>query len=229
VKEGALSPSWMLPLSPKQQDLVCRAMPAVNRLARRMARRRGGSYEELRQIGAVALAEAVRAYDEGRGISLEMFAWKAIKGAMLDHLCRESAARPERILARLFELDAAESIEDTGDPFSDTDEERLDRINGHCRAAALELFVRFAGGAWLEQGEDGLIRDLSRSALKRACETVLDEDENRIVALHYGEGATWQEAAALIGVSESTVKRRGEQIQRKLERCLRERGVPSGG
>jgi RNA polymerase sigma factor for flagellar operon FliA len=204
-------------------------MPAVERLARATARRSGASCKDLQQIAALALSESARVYDEARGIPLEMFAWKAIKGAMLDYLRRESAARPERIMARLFELETAESIADCGDPFSEGDEERLDRIKGHCRAAALELFLRFAGGAWPEQGEDGMIRALSLSALKRGCGDVLDEEEARIVALHYWEGLSWEEAAARVGVSESTVKRRREEIQRKLAHFLREQGVGEGG
>jgi len=209
-------------LSDEQRALVRRAMPAVERVARVTARRSGAAYEDLRQIAAVALTEAARVYDAGRGVPLEAFAWKAVKGAMRDHLRREAAARPERILARVFEMDVPDLIERDGDPFVEGDEEQLDRVKSHCRAAALELFARFAGGAFAEPGEDGVIRALALATLKRACEDALDPEEARIVALHYGEGATWEQAAEAVGLSESTVKRRVADIQRKLARRLHE-------
>jgi RNA polymerase sigma-B factor len=212
-------------LSAEQRALVRRAMPAVSRIARATARRSGAAYEDLRQIAAMALTEAARGYDVSRGLPLEAFAWKAVKGAMHDYLRRESAARPERILARVFAIEAPDLFEDGGDPFDEGDEERLEKVKVHCRAAALELFARFAGGAFGEAsppGEDGVIRALAIGALKQACAEVLDPEEAAIVGLHYGDGATWEQAAQAVGLSESTVKRRVAEIERKLGRRLRE-------
>lgn len=102
--------------------------------------------------------------------------------AMRDHLRRESAARPERILARVFEIEVPDLIEQQGDRFVEDNEEQVERVKGHCRVAALDLFARFAGGAWAEPGEvgeDGVIRALAIGALKQACADALDAELGR--------------------------------------------------
>ena len=76
--------------------------PLVRKVARRYAR--NGDLEDLIQVGAIGLLEAIERFDTARGADLAAFAMPTISGEIKNHL-RDRAA-PIRVPRRLVEATA---------------------------------------------------------------------------------------------------------------------------
>jgi RNA polymerase sigma-B factor len=67
------------------QELVCRFLPLVQRIARRYVRP-GVAAEDLEQIGTIGLMNAVTTFDPERGVRFETYAFHHIAGEIRHHL-----------------------------------------------------------------------------------------------------------------------------------------------
>jgi len=67
------------------QELVCRFLPLVQRIARRYVRP-GVAVEDLEQIGTIGLMNAVTTFDPERGVRFETYAYHHVAGEIRHHL-----------------------------------------------------------------------------------------------------------------------------------------------
>src|SRR5262249_10451433 len=72
-----------------RQDLVCHYLPLATRFARRYLRT-GVPLDDLTQIGAIGLMNAVDSFDPERGVKFEAYAYHHIAGE-IRHYLRDSA------------------------------------------------------------------------------------------------------------------------------------------
>jgi len=68
-----------------RQELVCHYLPLAKRIARRYVRA-GVPLDDLAQIGAIGLMNAVGSFDPGRGVKFEAYAYHHIAGEIRHYL-----------------------------------------------------------------------------------------------------------------------------------------------
>src|SRR6478672_4122825 len=95
------------PASAAQNRRVVAGLPFVESLARRMASTMPNSIDigDLVQDGVLGLIDAANRFDEARGIKVETFAERRVRGAMIYALRRE--AWPRGVRRQRRELEAA--------------------------------------------------------------------------------------------------------------------------
>lgn len=75
----------------RKQDvdaLICQHLPLVERAARRICRQVHYmvDFQDVRQIGVVALVEAAHRFEDDRNVPFELWAMRRVRGAMIDGL-----------------------------------------------------------------------------------------------------------------------------------------------
>ena len=205
------------------------AMPIVDRLARRMARRHPVlSFEAYQSLGYEALWRAALKFEPTREVKFITYAWPRCWGAMRDGAREHLAQDPVRRACQILGIDALAAFEASNDPFTDTDEGTFDGLVKHCSAGSLEMATVAGCATWREQGEDGLLGQLERLQAKKELKNArgtLDGEESAVVALHFDDELAWAAVAEALGISESTVKRRAADVRDKLRAELSARGV----
>lgn len=204
-------------------QLVERMLPFVRRIARTYADR-GEMLEDLVQVGAIGLVNAIDRFDLDRGLRLSTFAAPNISGEIKRHFRdRAWAVRTPRDLQ---ELHAA--LRNTTDRFTKAngraptvaelceltgrDEEHvLDAISAgrNFRAASLDAPRDEDTGSLGDTlgGEDFEFARAEDRATIGVGLRALGERERRIVLLRYVEGLSQREIAAQVGISQMHVSR----------------------
>jgi RNA polymerase sigma-B factor len=85
-----------------RQELVCHYLPLVKKIARRYVRA-GVPLDDLTQIGTIGLMNAVSAFDPGRGVKFEAYAYHHIAGE-IRHYFRDAVeqVRAPRWVRKLY-------------------------------------------------------------------------------------------------------------------------------
>ena len=204
-------------------ELVERMLPFVRRIARVYADR-GEQVDDLVQVGAIGLLNAIDRFDLDRGLRLSTFAAPNISGEIKRHFRdRAWAVRTPRGLQELHatlrtvgarftegqgrEPTVGELCELTGR----SEEHVLDAINAgrNYRAASLDRPRDEEGGSLGDAFgcvDHGFERAEQRATLERGL-SQLGERERKIVLLRFVEGLSQREIAAQIGVSQMHVSR----------------------
>ncbi|MGD0838006.1 MAG: FliA/WhiG family RNA polymerase sigma factor [Polyangia bacterium] len=200
----------------------------VDRVARRLVWRIGmhALYDDLWSAGALALLEAARRYDPGKGASFATFAEHRVRGAMIDEL-RSMDHLPRRLRNRTDDIEKARRKL----------EEKLVREPTVAEIAAeMALDIdEVAGIAALLEPHlplDSVLNRISSSdndydasleraetvrRLTRALET-LPERLRIVLALHYDEDLTYSEIGRILHVSEPRVcQLHGDALKRLRE------------
>lgn len=88
-----------------REELILKHLSFVENIARRTAASisRSVDLRDLVQDGAVGLIDALRRFDEARGVKFEAFAGRRVQGAMIDALRREAWPRDMRRQRHKFE------------------------------------------------------------------------------------------------------------------------------
>jgi RNA polymerase sigma factor (sigma-70 family) len=208
---------------------MAEAMPMVDRLARRMARRHPAlSFEAYQSLGYEALWRAALKFEPTREVKLISYAWPRCWGAMRDGAREHQAQDPLRRACQILGIEALSSFEASDDAFADTDESTLNGLLKHCGVGSLEMATVAGCATWREQGEDGVLGHVERLRVSqelKAARGALDGDESAVVALHFDDALPWGAVAETLGFSESTAKRLAAVVREKLRRELLERGV----
>ena len=206
-------------------ELVERLLPFVRRIARSYSGR-GEPFDDLVQVGAIGLVNAIDRFDLKRGLRLSTFAAPNISGEIKRHFRdRAWAIRTPRDLQELHA-----TIRATTDQFTEqhgrsptvaelcrltgrNEEQVLDAISAgrNFRAASLDAPVDDErGGATVGDrvgGDDhGFALADDRAALERGL-AVLGTRERQIVLLRYVDELTQREIADRIGISQMHVSR----------------------
>ncbi len=186
----------------------------------------GVDEENLLSAGTLGLIEAARGFDPDRGVAFRTFAYRRIRGAIIDEL-RRNCPLPQRVLENLSLVRSArmqlmppataeEIANHTGLSVAEVQE---------CVEAS-RLTAPHAWGAEEDSSYRGhrsvrpeLTLELAeaREQLTRALER-LPERERMTLTLYYLEGLRLKEIGEVLELSESRVSR----ILSKSEECLRD-------
>lgn len=185
----------------------------------------------------VAMLEAIRGWDESRGVPFGAYARRLVMGRMIDGLgaltgCSRAQIRKARTEARVGDIVAAAA------------EAGEERSGGDAEPASAELVI--SGGlalldmqecAELDLQEPGTgVRDepfrrspeevtLTRQAREAVRDVVaeLPEQERRVIVGHFFEGRSLSELAEEMGVNRSWTCRLQLRALRRLQALLRQR------
>ncbi len=206
-----------------REQLVERMMPFVRRIARSYADR-GEQLEDLVQVGAIGLVNAIDRFDLERGLRLSTFAGPNISGEIKRHFRdRAWAVRTPRDLQELYATLRAETerferehgrsptVPDLCRLTGRDEEHVLDALSAgrNYRAASLDAPHDEDGaslGDVLGHSDASFDRAEERAVVERGLRA-LGERERRIVLLRYVEGLSQREIAAQIGISQMHVSR----------------------
>jgi len=207
-----------------RDELVERMLPFVRRIARGYAER-GELLEDLVQVGAIGLVNAIDRFDLDRGLRLSTFAAPNISGEIKRHFRdRAWAVRTPRDLQELYA-----SLRAEGERFAREHGGRSPTIAELCaltgrdeehvlealsagrnfRAASLDAAPGDDGGTLgdaLGDDDDGFDRAEERAMVERGLRA-LGERERRIILLRYAQGLSQREIAAMVGISQMHVSR----------------------
>ena len=194
------------PDSPEVLSRVQEGLAIVEYVSRRFARELGGilELEELEGYGRIALLDAARIYDSGRGIPFDAYAAWRIRCALVDVARSSRMALPRRAYQRLRAIEAATRMDEgraeeafaaQPEPSAPSAAQRLaESIAATASAMALGIMPEMA-----IQGDNERVgiehsdpeQKLSRAQLYALVLRLIDElphDEARIVRRHYFDG-----------------------------------------
>lgn len=238
--------------------LILANLPLVKHLAGRLAVRLPAllTQDDLEGYGVFGLIEAIEKYDPSLGVDFQTYAYRRVRGAMLDELRRLSWI-PRQLWQKLQRVNAvrerlegerqgavsnAEMAEALGCSLEEFGQ--LARHFSSMSLVSLDEAMTIQGGDVV--GVSGLVQDTTspdpleaitaaedEDLLARAVEG-LEEKDRLVLALYYQEQMTLKEIGRVLGVSESRVcQLHGRAVTRLRER-LRDldegpRGVKKGG
>lgn len=207
-----------------RDELVEAHLGLAHHLARRFLNR-GEAYDDLAQVGAMALVKAVDRFDPDRGVAFTTFATRTIVGELKRHFRdRGWAVRAPRRIQDLYvalgrsvallsqELGRSPTIAELAGDVGATEEEVLVALEAGQGYRATSIEAPVAGG------EDESIRDRLgeedagfdgaewRVELSPLFEKLLPR-ERSILGMRFVEGLTQSEIAGRIGISQMHVSR----------------------
>ncbi len=222
-----------------REEIICAWLPMAHRLAARY-RNRGESLEDLRQVAAVGLVNAVDRYDPRLAHAFVPFAVPTITGEIKRHFRDRmwSVHVPRRIqnLRNAVRLAVAELAAAGAVPSAARIAEHTGLTEDQVRQGneALHGFSALSIDAETSSGGDLLLGD-SLGAVDEAYELVLDREaarpgiqgladrEKRVLYLRFFAGMTQSAIAAELGVSQMHVSRLiAESCRRIREEATRE-------
>jgi RNA polymerase sigma-B factor len=197
-----------LPPSVERSELIEQYLPLVNSVARRFSGR-GERQEDLAQVAALALVQAVDRRDPERAAALPAYVSRCVEGAVLRHLRDRSSS--VRVPRALHAVGAREALAGPS----------LAALSTALRPVELDLdhvASRSCDPARLD--EAAATRGLAADAIE-----ALDARERQIVLMRFFLDFTQAEIAGSLGVSQAHVSRLLEQalakMRRRLERASR--------
>ena len=229
------------PLAVSHQDRVAAGLPFVESLARRVASSMPNSIElnDLVQDGMIGLIDAVRRFDEGRGIKFETFAERRVRGAMIDALRRDAWPRGVRRQRRELEaareqlrkeLGAEPSLADLAKKMGSNEERlgrtivRINTIEQTSPLSAAENADNSTLPAALVPSEppspDRAFEEQEVKDRMRAAIASLPPRERKVIGLYYYGDATMKQIGAEIGVNESRVSQLHARAVQRLKKAL---------
>jgi len=206
-----------------RDELVERFLPLARSVARRYER--GGEFDDLMQVAALALVKAIDRYDPARGFAFSSYAVPTIAGELKRHFRDRSwAIRPprdlqelilriERATARLTtDLDRSPTVAELAEATQSTDELVLEALQARQSRHTLSLHAPTAAGedAALQDCiggmDDGYGAAEERADLQELMAFV--PPRTRIaLRLRFEKDLTQAEIGELLGVSQMQVSR----------------------
>lgn len=188
----------------------------------------GFSMEDFEQVGLMGLLEAIRRYGEPDE-AFESFAFKRIRGAILDELRRQDW-RPRRVRQAANELNQAQRTLFNELGREPTDEElarhtglTLEQVRERLYDAQAEEMQCLED--WLAQGGDRACSQNERLEMQQSIASALrqmPERDRLLIALYYHQGLNMKEIALTLGLTESRVCQLHKQCLATLNRLLRD-------
>jgi RNA polymerase sigma-B factor len=188
----------------------------VTALARRFARN-SEQLDELIQVGAIGLINAVDRFDPQRGVELRAYAVPSIVGEIKRHLRDRNSTirvprREQEARRRLLRVrrDLAKELERTPTSaelasLAAVDPDDVARAMGAERAAT-PISLSSGDDSELPVEDEGYAVGENRELVREGFQ-VLDARERRALCLCYFEGLSQREAAARLGISQSQASR----------------------
>jgi RNA polymerase sigma-B factor len=215
-----------------QTNLVEQHLPLARGLARRHAGA-GEAFEDLVQVGALALVTAARRYDPERGIPFAAYAIPTVDGELRRHL-RDRAAtvrvpRREQALAGALRraavaasqrLGREASLAEVADAAGLTSRDAARVLGGTAAPASLSSLDAQASVTATDE-----IEACERRLSLRAAFAALEPREREALALRFAGELSLREVARRLGMSQGqagrAVRRALEKIRPALEESMR--------
>ena len=208
-----------------RERLVALHMPLVESIARRHDAG-GDDLEDLVQVGAIGLMQAIDRYEPARGTAFAAYASPTIAGEIKRHLrdrtgavhvprgLRELGTRARRSQDELTaRLGREPTTAELASALQSDESELLSALAAHDARSPLGLGDATAGGAGAQDSTAERL-DLAGAL------SVLDDDERRIVRMRFADGAPNDEIARAVGVSTRQLSRRLQRALAKLKAAL---------
>lgn len=206
----------------RQGRILAEYRPLVDRIVQKALGRVGFccDADELRSAAMMGLLEAVRRYEEARGIPFVAFARHRINGAILDELrAKDRLARPSRRRAKGVEQARQKLVRKLGrEPeaqelakASGEDLETFHRRGARERAQAVVLLEDLPSSAWSDvcaSPEPSALEALctgERLGQLSAALAKLPERTRTMLSLYYQDDLSYREIGELFGVCESRI------------------------
>lgn len=215
----------------RREDLIVGNIDFVRHILGRVVAElpAGIDEENLLSAGTLGLIEAANSYDPERGVAFRTFAYRRIRGAIIDEL-RRNCPLPQRVLENLGKVRAASlvlpppvSIEaiarHTGLSVAEV-EECLEAARLTSQRSGETEFGSDLSGREPARPEARLEHEEMRELLTAALER-LPERERLTVTLYYLEDLRLKEIGAVLGLSESRVSRILSRAEFQLRDALR--------
>lgn len=219
-----------------RDELVKRYLPLVKRLAKRYGYTTE-PLDDLCQVGAIALLNAVERFEPGKGASFKAFAVPTIVGEMRRHFrdtgwsvhlprALQERARDAGIAVNALsaELGRSPTIAEIADWMSITREEAIEALEARTAydAASLDAPSRPDGADgeaenWIDRlgAEDERFERIEAAAVIERTLRAMPPRERVLVHLRFTEDMSQSEIAKAVGVSQMHVSR---LLRRALER-----------
>jgi RNA polymerase sigma factor for flagellar operon FliA len=212
-----------------QHGLVSRALHVVDEEAAKLRARFGDLVDanDLKSKGKLALYQCARRFDRQRCRSFEGYARFRVRGAMLDHVARETISARVR---RKIERASAERVADYHDDYDVLRDDRSEmqrRLDLMCAREAAAAYLAGAEQARHEAGHDpeAAAEYAETIAALDTVVTPLSEDERTLLDLLYASDFNLEQAAAELGVVKETAWRRIHRLLERLRIALVALGV----
>lgn len=220
-------------------QLVERHAPLVNRIARHLIARLPSNVQvdDLIQAGLIALLEAARGYDAGKGASFETFAGIRIRGAMIDEVRRgdwaprsvhRNARRVQEAMNRLGKHLGRDPVDQEVAAELGVSLDEYHAIAQDSLCSKLFSFEELGAddedpGSRIAGSEPSPESRVQRESLRQHLATAisqLPERERLVMALYYDEELNLKEIGLILGVSESRVSQIHSQAALRLRAKL---------
>jgi RNA polymerase sigma factor for flagellar operon FliA len=191
----------------------------------------GVDEENLMSAGTLGLIEAANSYDEARGVAFRTFAYRRIRGAIIDEL-RRNCPLPQRVLENMGRVRAARlvlrppvSIE-TLVTHTGLSHREVEECLEASRLTAQHSWEESDEGRTISTGrepdapESRLQAEETRDELKNAL-LRLPERERICLTLYYMEDLRLKEIGVVLGISESRVSRILSRAEFQLREVMR--------
>lgn len=220
-----------------ENQLIRRALPLVDMVARRLWHRWGRRHEleELAAIGRAALVPAVRAYDPQRA-PFGPYVAQRLQWAIQDSVRSQSHARSSLWRRAAAAADgpylavppASACWPDDADSSRAWQAGRPDLVSGGC-CGPVTSWGALAGAVDPSRSPELLVlRKVEVEKLREAI-TQLPARQRALIVSHYFHGRRFDHIAERLGISKSWASRLHRRALGRLARALRRSARPSGG
>ena len=176
----------------------------------------GVDKENLKAAGVLGLIEAAQNFDASRGVSFKTFAFRRIRGAVVDELRRNSPL-PQKIMNQISQVrKAVETLPPPVTPESISETtglsvEQVDECLVAMRVAMPQSWDEFSGLADQHTTEslNPSTRMEKEEQISRlaSCIEKLPERERHVIMMYHLDGLRLKEIGEVLGVSESRLSR----------------------
>lgn len=200
------------------RERLDQGMPLIARIARHLRRRYGdvAEHDELVSIGYEGLCAAARTYDPSFGVPFERYAWRRIRGHMLNKVHRQ--------LRHAYLAPRRSMMPDDPEVAGDSDAICFGDLRAYCDAVAAGVAMRLMGsetGAMATTDpEQALDRARLRAMLCRALGSI-DPELARVAVAHATQDQQLKHIAEQSGTSYRTVRRRHRRALIELGKVIR--------
>jgi RNA polymerase sigma-B factor len=216
----------------------------VGAIARKLSRNHPDLYEDLFQVGQIALLRSLERYDRSRGSSFEAYARKNMKGSMMNYLrdkawvipvprwMKDHWVKVQRAIDELtMEQEATPSVEEIASHIHLSVDLTKKLLTGKAQYQITSFDAPIGS-----EGEFTLSDVIGREATEyHTFETQYDiqkalahlsKKEKQILHLNYLEGVSQRSIAHRLGISQMTVSRIIRQAIEKLKQSLLQPASP---
>lgn len=223
-------------LNPSEENLnaaVMASLPLCHTIAGRFSGR-GIETEDLRQVAAMALVEALKRFEPERGLRFTTYVTPTITGKVRNYIrdkaqlmrsprgLKEQGIKMDRAVEALTQsLRREPSVKELADYLDWSIDQILDIQNMRERTTVSSLDAQDEDGLYLfdRVGDEDIRFDLfeSREDLKNALK-LLSQEEVKLLQLRYSDGLSQSLAAKQLGMTQMQVSRTERRILATLKK-----------